>query len=219
MSELDTQLKQLISQACACSPKSPQRQRYLQQLHYHVTNSNKLWRERVSYYKDALQDMWVYCFQHLDDYDPTEAGVITWLDYHLKRILRNYRDRRYRDRKRHRSESSDSNTSNLMDAIPSRPDVSPLLDMWKKTVEWVQSDPGETLRSTCFRKRAEINAQVLFLLRFPHKTPWKAIAQQFNLSPAEATDLPKFYNRRCLPLLRNFGETQGYIDPKRKPKD
>jgi len=83
--------------------------------------------------------------------------------------------------------------------------------MWEKTLEWVQSDPDETLRSTCFRKRADINAQVLFLMRFPTQTPWKDIAQRFELNAAESTDLPKFYNRRCLPLLRAFGADQGFL--------
>lgn len=213
MTELNENLKALVAQACTHSPGSPERQRCLQQLHYHVTCSNKLWRESVPYYTDALQDMWVYCCQHLEDYDPSIAGVITWLDSHLKRILRRYRDRQRRDQQRHLSTliSEDGRPLHPVEIIPSRPDVSPLLDMWEKTLAWVQTDADGTLRATCFRNRADINAQTLFLLRFPSKTPWKTIAQQFDLNSAEATDLPKFYNRRCLPLLRTFGAQQGYL--------
>ena len=211
--ELNEQLIHLVAQACACSPGSPERQRYVQQLHYHVTRSNRLWRESVPYYSDALQDMWVYCCQNLEEYDSSIAGVITWLDSHLKRILRRYRDRQQRDQKRHLSAmiSDDGRPLDPVERIPARPDVSPLLEMWEKTLEWVQSDPDETLRSTCFRKRADINAQVLFLMRFPTQTPWKDIAQRFELNAAESTDLPKFYNRRCLPLLRAFGADQGFL--------
>ncbi|MGK7890510.1 MAG: hypothetical protein AB4042_14355, partial [Leptolyngbyaceae cyanobacterium] len=192
----------------------PQRQRLLQELHYHVTTSRRLWREAVPYYNDALQDMWVHCFQQLEEYDPEIAGVITWLDANLRRFLRRYRDRTQRDQTRHLSTftEDEGNTQHPVDTLPSRPDVSPLLQMWEQTVDWVRTDPDDILTTTCFRQRSEINAQALFLLRVPHKTPWKQSAYQFNRIPAEATDLPKFYNRRCLPLLRAFGKDKGYLD-------
>ncbi|MEM7769223.1 MAG: sigma-70 family RNA polymerase sigma factor [Cyanobacteria bacterium P01_A01_bin.37] len=214
MSELDIQLKQLVAKACTCSRNSSDRQMHLQELHYLVTTSNKLWKEREPYYSDAVQDMWIYCFQNLEEYDPTRAGVITWLDYHLKRILRNYRDRRQRDQRRHLSPlpAEEGDMRDPINALPSRPDVSPLLEMWDQTVDWVQRDPDGTLKATCFRRREDINAQTLFLMRFPVQPSWKSVADQFNLSPAEATDLPKFYNRRCLPLLRAFGKNQGYLN-------
>ncbi|MGB3494135.1 MAG: hypothetical protein WBA57_15505 [Elainellaceae cyanobacterium] len=213
MTELSETLKSLVAQACIYPPGSPERQRCVQQLHYQVTRSNKLWREAVPYYSDALQDMWVYCCQNLEEYDSSIAGVITWLDSHLKRILRRYRDRQQRDQKRHLSTliSDDGRPLDPVERIPARPDVSPLLEMWEKTLEWVHSDPDGNLKSTCFRKRADINAQVLFLMRFPTQTPWKDIAQRFELNAAESTDLPKFYNRRCLPLLRAFGADQGFL--------
>ncbi|MGK7890683.1 MAG: hypothetical protein AB4042_15230 [Leptolyngbyaceae cyanobacterium] len=214
MTEFDAYLKQLVAQACDRPPNSPQRQRLLQELHYRVMASRRLWREAVPYYNDALQDMWVHCCQQLEEYDPERAGVITWLDANLRRFLRRYRDRAQRDQTRHLSTFADDegDTSHPVDTLPSRPDVSPPLEMEAQTVDWVRTDPDGTLTTTCFRKRADINAQVLFLLRFPAKTPWKAIATQFSLTPAEATDLPKFYNRRCLPLLRAFGKDQGYLD-------
>jgi hypothetical protein len=84
--------------------------------------------------------------------------------------------------------------------------------MMEQTLEWIRTDPDGLLRATCFRRRTAINAQALFLLRIPDKTPWKTIASQFTLNPAESTDLPKFYNRRCLPLLKDFGKAQGYLD-------
>ncbi|MEM9216541.1 MAG: sigma-70 family RNA polymerase sigma factor [Cyanobacteria bacterium P01_F01_bin.150] len=215
MMEFDTQqlnahLQQLVAQACSCPPKSVNRRKYLQQLHYWVTTTNRLWRTTDSYYSDALQDMWEYCFHHIDDYDPDLAGVITWMNANLKRFLQRYRDRRQRNRNRHIT-IVQTNQGDI-DRIPARPDVGPALEMRDKTLDWVQTDPKGVLRKTCFRKRAEINAQVLILKRFPDKIPWKAIAAEFNLSPSEATDLPKFYNRRCLPLLRAFGKEQGYLD-------
>ena len=214
ISALDAQLKDLVAQACSCAAKSAKRQMVLQQLHYLVTNSNRLWRASEAYYTDALQDMWEYCLQHLEDYDPDRAGVITWLDVNLRRFLQRYRDRHQRNLKRHQSsvQTQDGETLNPIDRVPARPDVSPALEMFNRTLDWLHADPEGVLQKTCFRKRADINAQVLIAKRFPDKIPWKAIATEFNLSPAEATDLPKFYNRRCLPLLRAFGKDQGYLD-------
>ena len=214
MSDLDIKLKQLIAMACESELQSPERQRHLQELHYLVTTSNRLWKEAVPYYNDAVQDMWVHCCQHLDEYDPDMAGVITWLDANLKRFLRRYRDRQNRDQRRLVTTlpTEDDTPRSAVNSLPSRPDVSPLLDMWEKTLEWVQTDSDGTLKQTYFRKRPDINAQVLFMRRFPDKIPWKAIAADFNLSPSEATDLPKFYNRRCLPLLKAFGKAEGYLD-------
>ncbi|NEQ96980.1 MAG: sigma-70 family RNA polymerase sigma factor [Cyanothece sp. SIO2G6] len=214
MNQLEHQLEHLVACACDSPPNSPQRQRFLQELHYCVTTSGKLWWEAVPYYNDALQDMWVYCFQNLEAYDSNIAGVITWLDANLRRFLRRYRDRAQRDQSRHLSTFTNDGgeARHRVDTIPSPPDVSPWLQMWEQTVKWVRTDPDDTLTNTYFRQRPEINAQTLFLLRFPDETPWKAIAAQFNLTPAEATDLPKFYNRRCRPLLRAFGKNQGYLD-------
>ncbi|MEM9216586.1 MAG: sigma-70 family RNA polymerase sigma factor [Cyanobacteria bacterium P01_F01_bin.150] len=212
--QLDAHLQELVAQACGCAPKSAERQGYLQQVHYWVTTSNRLWRTNDDYYTDALQDMWEYCFQHVEDYAPDRAGVMTWLDVNLRRFLQRYRDRRQRNLKRHQSgvQTNDGETLNPIDRLPARSDVSPALEMFNRTLDWLRADPEGVLQKTCFRKRAEINAQVLIQKRFPDKIPWRAIATEFNLSPAEATDLPKFYNRRCLPLLRAFGKAQGYLD-------
>ena len=215
MSDLDRQLKQLIAQACASPAKSPERQMHLQTLHRKVMQSGKLWSKSVPYYNDALHDMWMHCFQHLEKYDPNMAGVITWLNTNLKRILENYRASRNRERERNydRISDNDGNPMDPMAIVPSQPDISPLLEVWEKTVEWVRTDPEGVLRTTYFRKRTDVNAQTLILRRFPDKIPWKTIAAQFALSPEETTDLPKFYSRHCRPLLRAFGKAQGYLDP------
>ena len=212
--QLDAHLQELVVQACACDPKSAERRGYLQKVHYWVTQSKRLWRTTDDYYTDALQDMWEYCFQHVEDYDPDRASVITWLNANLKRFLQRYRDRRNRNHTRHLSsiQTKDGDTLNPIDRIPANPDVSLALEMWEKTLDWIRADPEGILQQTYFRKQSEINAQVLMLKRLSDNVPWKAIATEFNLSPAEAKDLPKFYNRRCLPWLKAFGKEQGYLD-------
>jgi hypothetical protein len=214
MKDLDETLRQLVAEACTHPPKSVDRQRALQEIYRLVMKSGKLWREYTPYYADALQQMWEYCCQHLEEYDPALSGVITWLDNYLKKQLRLFRDRQSRDYKRRAGveQTEQGNFLDPVDRLPARPELKPTLDLWEKTLNWVQTDPQGILQATCFRKRADINAQTLFLMRFPSETSWQVIADRFHLTPAEAKDLPKFYNRRCLPLLRNFGVSEGYLD-------
>lgn len=206
-------LQTLVAEASALPPASVRQQQILQEIYRRVMTAKKLWVEHAPYYSDALQDMWEYCFQHLEEYDPAIAGVTTWLNFCLKKQLRRHRDRwiRERDRKASPRLTDDSELLDPVDSLPARPAIEPTIDILETTLSWVKTDPEGTLRVTCFRKRPEISAQALFLQRFPDETPWQIIADQFGLTPAEAKDLPKFYNRHCLPLLRNFGYSQGYI--------
>lgn len=214
MDELDQRLRQLVAQACAAPPGSVQRQQMLQLIHQQVMHSGRLWQKEKSkpYYADALQDMWVYCFQHLEEYDPQVNQVITWLNDRLLKNLRNYGDRNYRQRIRQVApvETEDGQTRDPVDGLVAPPDVEPVLDMWNATLDWVQADPDGTLRDTCFKNRPEINAQVLLLQQLsPQKVPWDNIAARFNLSPADTRYLPQWYSRHCSRLLRQFVQRQG----------
>jgi hypothetical protein len=213
MTDLDETLRKLVAEACTYPPRSLKRQQTIERIYRLVMKSGRLWREYTPYYGDALQEMWVYCCQHLEEYDPSLSGVITWLDNYLKKQLRLFRDRQNRDQRRRANpiQTEQGDILDLTDSIPARPPIEPVFDLWEKVLEWVESDPDGVLRRTCFRKRPEINAQELFLMRFPPETSWQTIAECFHLNPAEVKDLPKFYNRRCLPLLRNFGISEGYL--------
>jgi hypothetical protein len=54
----------------------------------------------------------------------------------------------------------------------------------------------------------EVTAKVLILRRLPPEDSWKSIAAEFNVS---IPTLSSFYQRQCLPRLRNFGESEGYL--------
>ena len=215
MDDFYFQLRQLIAKACHHPPKSLERRRIISKVHQLVMKSGKLWKEyNAPYYNDALQQMWEYCTQHPEEYDPEVNQVTTWLNDYLKKRLRNFRDAKKRNQRRHVSswQNSEGKVNNPIDSQAAPEDIQPTLDIWKKTVEWVEKDPDGVLQKVCFRKRPEINAQVLILRRLPPDEPWKNIATEFNLNPAEAKDLPKFYSRKCIPLLRQFGTKRGYID-------
>ncbi|MEM9217376.1 MAG: sigma-70 family RNA polymerase sigma factor [Cyanobacteria bacterium P01_F01_bin.150] len=214
MSTLDQTLQDLIAEAKSLNPKSLKRQQCLQKIYRLIMKSGKLWREYKPYYGDAVQQMWEYCCQNLDEYDPEVGAVTSWFNFRLKKELRRFRDQTKRtlDRKAFPIHTSEGKVLDPVDTVPAPQTIDPALDILEKTLAWVKADPDGELQSTRFRKRADINAQVLFLNRFPSETPWNAIAADFDLNSAEAKDLPKFYNRRCLPLLRKFGISQGYIE-------
>lgn len=215
MNELDLKLRQLIASAQLLPLKSLERQQLLAKVHLLVMKSGKLWKEHTSYYNDALQEMWEYCCEHLEEYNPDIKGPIVWLDDELKKRLRRMRDGKNRQQRRFFTaiQTEQGAINNPIDNIVASPDIQPVMKIWERTIYWVQNDLDGRLRSICFRKRPEINAQALILKRLPPDTlPWQAIAAEFQLNPQEAKDLPKFYNRKCLPLLREFGSTNGYIE-------
>ena len=215
MNELDLKLRELIATALLYPSQSSERQQVLAQVHLLVMKSGKLWREHTSYYNDALQEMWEYCCEHLEEYNPDIKGPIVWLDDELKKRLRRMRDGKYRQQRRFITikQTEQGVTNNPIDDIASSPDIQPAIEIWEKTIQWVEEDPDRQLRSICFRKRPEINAQALILRRIPPDTlAWKTIAAEFKLNLQETKDLPKFYHRKCLPLLRQFGLSQGYIE-------
>ncbi|NES00541.1 MAG: sigma-70 family RNA polymerase sigma factor [Symploca sp. SIO1B1] len=213
MDELNQKLCQLMAEACTYPASSLERRQKLSEVHLLVMKSGKLWREYQPYYNDALQQMWEYCLQHPQEYDPTRGSVTSWLNYNLKKQLRRLRDAQYRQKQRQITVTITEywQTIDPVENLPASPDIEPILEIWENTRTWVETDPKGILKNTLFRKRSDINAQVLLLRRLPPDTPWKNIAAEFQLTPAEAKDLPKFYNRKCLPLLRKFGRSQGYI--------
>ena len=80
MKNLADRLCLLIAQARSYSLTSMERRQKFTEIYRLTTKSRKLWRENTPYYEDALQEMWEYCYRHLEEYDPSVKGVITWLD-------------------------------------------------------------------------------------------------------------------------------------------
>jgi hypothetical protein len=220
MDDLNATLQHLVAQALGQPLKSNERRQTLYQIYQRVTQSGKLWRDRQPYYNDALQEMWEYCCHHLEDYDPSVKQVITWLDDELKRRLSRYRYARQRDVTKHiqaQGEGSETLPA-IAERLPAPPDAQTSLEIWEQTRAWVRSDPEQTLRKPCFRKRAAINCQLLCERRLPPEASWSAIAAELGLNAAEAQDLPKWYCRRCIPILREFGVAQGFLETVTKSK-
>ncbi|MEX0270158.1 sigma-70 family RNA polymerase sigma factor [Leptolyngbyaceae cyanobacterium UHCC 1019] len=206
MSELDQQLRELVIEACKHPPGSPPRQRNLTRVIRLV--SPKLWRESVFYYQDAVQQTWVYfCKYVCGKYDPELGSVPVWLNAYLKFRLKDFRDATQNDKiKRFPSQiERDGETINIIETVPAKPEAEPLLEIVEA---WAKTDPTGELKSLHIKGHPEVNAQMLILRRLS-ETKWKDLAAEYGVC---VSALASFYQRQCVPRLRNFGESEGYID-------
>lgn len=212
---LNKALKRLVREALASPEQSPQYQQRLHGIYTIAMQSGKLWRESTPYYGDAVSEMWQECFIKLDQYDPNEKEVITWLNDSLRRALDRYKYDEKRSRNRHISHwiDGDGQAIAITEHLPRRPDAEEALQtILDPVLRWIETDPEGTLRQRIFRKKTEVNAQSL-LLRYlpPQSQSWSEIAADFDLTTPEAKELPKWYSRYCKPLLKDFGCVSGIL--------
>lgn len=215
MDKLEEQLQKLITQACSHQPGSAARQKYLTKIIRQI--SHKLWKEHTPYYQDALQQTWVFFCQNIcegntgEPYAPTRSSVTTWLNFYLKRRLQDF----YIDEQKQRakiaspqtnqSDASEAQPPNPVENLPATPDIPSLLE---EVTQWVEIDPDGELNSIHLINQPAVTAQVLILRRLPPEASWKELSEEFNVS---VSTLSSFYQRKCLPRLRKFGETEGYL--------
>ncbi len=205
---LNQQLLELVTEACRHPPGNPVRQRNLTKVIRLV--SPKLWRESVPYYQDALQQTWLYFSKHIcTRFDPTLGGVPTWLNAHLKRRLQDFYIQKQGQLRGEISswQDRDGEVVDVVDAIADkRGDVEPI---WEKVRAWAEQDANGELRSIHIEGRPDVNCQVLILRRLLSETSWKALSAEYGLA---IPTLSSFYRRQCMTRLRNFGESEGYVE-------
>lgn len=201
----------LVPEACKHPPGSAARQKYLTKIIRLV--APKLWRENTPFYQDALQQTWVYFCHNICEgttgraYDPDRGRIETWLNFYLKKRLQDLIKEESDRKGKYVSPKPDNSTESLdpLENLPSEPDVPPLLEEVK---QWVEADPSGELRSIHITNRPDVTAQMLILRRLPPETSWKDLAADYKLS---ISTLSSFYQRQCLPRLRKFGESEGYL--------
>ncbi|PAX60122.1 hypothetical protein [Brunnivagina elsteri] len=211
MKGLEEQLRKLVEEACGYPPGSVPRQRLLTQIIRLV--GKRLWKEGTTYYQDALQQTWLYfCRNICNAYDPDRGTVITWLNVYLRHRLQDAYIKTQEDNARKASASIQQSASgdisaitNPIDNLPASPDPPPILDHVKL---WVKLDINGDLHQTHIQGRPDVNCQVLIWKRLPPEVSWKDLAQEYNLS---VSTLSSFYQRQCIPRLRQFAETEGYL--------
>lgn len=204
-------LTRLVKEACEHPRGSIQRQKKLTQI-IRLANS-KLWHENTPYYEDALQETWIYFCQNIcegktaQQYDPGRASITTWLNSYLKwRLKDGYIKTENQRRKTAPIQvREDDRFYNLVDRLPAKADVPPILEEVKT---WALQDPSGKLQQNYLSERPQITCQLLILERLPPETSWKALAHKYKVS---AGTLSSFYQRKCKPLLREFSQFQGYV--------
>ena len=214
MNELEERLRQLVTDACSHRAGSAARQKNLTRIIRLVTN--KLWKESTPYYQDALQQTWVYFCQNIcegntgEPYNPSRGSVVTWLNFYLKRRLQDF----YIDDQKQKAKNVSTYVGKFelgetehdtIENLAANPDVPLLLEDVRR---WVETDPDGELSTIHITNHPKVTAQVLILRRLPPEESWKTLAAEFNLS---ISTLSSFYQRQCLPRLRNFGQSEGYL--------
>jgi len=213
MDQLETQLRQLIITTCRYKQNSVERQQGLTKIVRAIYKSGKLWKDTSPYYEDALQKTWLYFCRNLceantgERYDPNRSSVTTWLNAYLRRRLQDFRVEEYETLTQTASFQS-TETDEVIDttaALVAPPDIPPILEM---TITWAKTDFDGELRRVHIQGHPKVNCQVLILQRLPPETSWEKLSEEYRIS---ISTLTSFYRRQCIPRLRKFGESQGYL--------
>jgi hypothetical protein len=103
------------------------------------------------------------------------------------------------------SRSGQEEALHPLDQVAAQPDVPPILE---EVSRWAEADVNGELQHIHIEGQPDVNCQTLILRRLPPETSWKDLAKEFGLS---VSTLSSFYQRQCMPRLRKFGESQGYL--------
>lgn len=212
---IDAEILPLLSEARKYPPGNYRRKQCLTKMIRIIQQSNRLWHEHTPYYEDALQQTWLYFCQNICEagtgqkYDPNRSSIITWLNKYLKWRLQDFRIQNSQHLAKYYTATRLKKSDQFHDAlahIAAPPDIPPILGM---TLQWIETDPSGELKKSHIHNRPEVNCQVLLLKRLFAQAQWEQISLEFKLP---VSTLSSFYQRQCVPLLRKFGETQGFLE-------
>lgn len=211
MIDLEQQLAELVIETCQHPQGTIARQSELTSLIRLINRSQKLWKDNSPYYEDALQQTWLYFCRNLCEattaksaYDSDRSNVITWMNAYLKYRLQDMYIENHQQQLKsglaEREDIDDAVINQVVDRIAAPVQSSDLLEQIQ---QWAKLDRTKVLRRTYIRDRADVNAQVLILKRLPPETNWQILSQEFSLP---ISTLSSFYQRKCIPLLKEFYE-------------
>lgn len=212
--ELDKKLNDLVQEVRQFPAGSPRRQRGLTQMIRLIKQSNRLWHENSDYYEDALQQTWLFFCRNVcegksgEAYNCDRGSIITWLNHYLKWRLHDFREEANTRRKLmiqdncHRETYSPS----VVESLPAPDDIPPILE---QTRVWATQDLEGCLRQVHIQGNPNVSCQTLILRRLPPETSWQDLSKEYDLP---ISTLSSFYQRQCIPRLRKFGVTEGYIN-------
>lgn len=197
--------------------KSLERRQALTRLILLVQNSGRLWQGGTSTredYEEALQKTWLWICTKIEDYDPTRVNratgqrttVMAWINSTLKFRLLDLQLERQKSMQRQAVTTpslEQTSPQDWMAQIPAPPTPDPLFSLIE---EWLQTN-AKPLTRIYVTDRPDINCHVIIRHRLPPETDWKRLSQNYQIP---ISTLSNFYQRKCLPQLRAFLESQGY---------
>jgi hypothetical protein len=215
---LNDQLVSIIGEALRHNPKSKdpkvlyQRRRALNCLVTLMQRSGRLWRGGGSVelgdLAEAESRTWLYFCRNLTEYDASQSSVIHWYNTILRyRLLDVYRERTGYT-KIFKPPILDENGELMFDHDPAAP--SECRDILGHVHQGLEENRA-AFEAIHMRDRPHIHCYCLIRARLPDQDiPWKELADKFGVS---ISSLSGFYQKKCWPLLENFGEDNGYLDP------
>lgn len=214
LDSINKQLLLILFEAQKYSSNSFKRRRCLTQMIRLIQQSNKLWYEHTPYYEDALQQTWLFFCQNVCEartgkqFDPSRSSMITWLNQYLKWRLQDFRIQTHQRRTKIYSPSplgTLDKANDVLTNLAAPPDIPPL---WGMTLHWIETDPEDILGRCHILNRPDVTCQVLLLRRIFSHRQWDEISLEFDVP---VSTLSSFYQRKCLPALRNFAELEGFL--------
>jgi Sigma-70 region 2 len=204
----------IVVNACCYPPGSAGRQKLVHELVVAMQSSGQIWRAmhipRADYH-EVLQETWLWFCPNLDQFDPTQAQVMTWFNNRLRfKIQEHYRRlKQWNDRTTPLDIFQEDSYRTLEIADPEN--LWHKLEaaaIWQDRDEWLAKNQ-RSLRRIHIRQRLDVNCYRLIPQRFaPEPIPWKQVAIDFALSEQV---LGAFFQRECVPLLREFARQYGYV--------
>ena len=214
MDDINEKLLELYRKACDYPAGSRQRKKIITDMIRLMDKSGGLSKKSSQYYdRDYYEDAWqetrLFFVKNLFEiYNPEKGTILAWLNSNLNwKLYELWLKKKEKGAKTVPSqvESDEGKVMDLVENIPARPDIPP---METEVRAWVEADADGKLRNCHIKGHPEANCQVLILRRLPPETKWKDISAEFNI---EVPTLSSFYRRNCLPRLREFGESKGYL--------
>jgi hypothetical protein len=218
--DLNEYLSHLIAEACQHAARSPQRQKILNQIIGHMQQSDKIWRGGAidtDVYSEALQRTWLWFCEHLCEYEPSRANVFTWFNNKLRYVILDVTGQPKSDTT-HRSDDEEIDfIGRIPDPKQNPSDVVEFQLLLEMIETWLEQQ-SRMLRRQHLQGRPDLNCQILIQYRLPatdqrshllvEGKTWKELAEEFETSSRQ---LSRCYNEKCLPCLRQFLKSQGYL--------
>lgn len=195
---LDERLKQIATVAQHAPKGSRERSKALSLLLMEIERSGGLYcsgkdNYPIEVYHEALQDLRLYIFRRIDDYDPTRAKMLTWLN---KKLDFAFKDAiaRYLKRQQNQTPLEDG-----WHALAERSSTGePLLSVQVREI--IEDDPDDVFKHRHVRGRPEVNFRAI-ALKTCRGYSRREIAAEWGL---QEQTLYSFFARSCKSLRPLF---------------